>query len=238
MTNAVFTFQKIICAGQSNKSISVLIRNDKKTTSIAYIVDNHDSWNHPHTRTEIMNYFVTGLIGSGKSTFLRIAEKYKFSTIKSDDIVQELYNDETIVLKLNKLLNCKSNGMDLKKKVKVFFFRSKENMDIIEELFHPIVHKVILDEVAKNDKLMVELPPIRKNHYLFKEFSSIYIETSKENRMKRYDLSEHEHSSFFKNMDDIQEDFKMIKDSCDIHINNDNHINSLYEYFEKGVIKL
>ena len=44
-------------------------------------------------------------------------------TIKSDDIVQELYSDETIVLKLNKLLNCKSSGMDLKKKVKEFFFK-------------------------------------------------------------------------------------------------------------------
>ena len=128
--------------------------------------------------------------------------------------------------------------MDLKKKVKEFFFKSKENMNIIEDLFHPIVYEVILDEVVKNDKLMIELPPIRKNYDLFKRFSSIYIETSKENRMKRYDLSEDEYISFFKNMNDIQKDFKMIKDSCDIHINNDDHVDSLYEYFEKGIIKL
>ena len=43
-----------------------------------------------------MNYLVTGLICSGKSTFLDIAKKYSFDAIKSDDIVSSLYNDESM----------------------------------------------------------------------------------------------------------------------------------------------
>ena len=44
-----------------------------------------------------MNYLVTGLICSGKTTFLKIAEEHNFHTIRSDDIVSELYNDSSII---------------------------------------------------------------------------------------------------------------------------------------------
>ena len=49
-----------------------------------------------------MNYLVTGLICSGKSTFLDVARQYNFDTIKSDDIVSDLYGDESIVNEIRK----------------------------------------------------------------------------------------------------------------------------------------
>ena len=47
-----------------------------------------------------MNYLVTGLISSGKSTLLEIAREYNFEVYKSDDIVAELYKDDEIARKL------------------------------------------------------------------------------------------------------------------------------------------
>ena len=69
-----------------------------------------------------MNYLVTGLICSGKSTFLDIAKEYSFDAIKSDDIVSSLYNDESVVREIEKHLNIKSNQDNLQAIVKKLFF--------------------------------------------------------------------------------------------------------------------
>ena len=68
-----------------------------------------------------MNYLITGLICSGKSTFLDIAKKYSFDTIKSDDIVSNLYSDESIVHEIEKHLNIEPNQDNLEARVKKLF---------------------------------------------------------------------------------------------------------------------
>ena len=65
-----------------------------------------------------MNYLVTGLICSGKSTFLDIAKKYSFDTIKSDDIVSNLYNNASVVHEIEKHLDIERNQNNLKAIVK------------------------------------------------------------------------------------------------------------------------
>ena len=90
-----------------------------------------------------MNYLVTGLICSGKSTFLDIAKNYSFDAIKSDDIVSSLYNDESVVCEIKKHLDIKPNQDNLQAEVKKLFFTSKKNREIIEAIIHPIVHKMI-----------------------------------------------------------------------------------------------
>ena len=82
-----------------------------------------------------MNYLVTGLICSGKSTFLDIAKEYSFDAIKSDDIVSSLYNDESVVHEIKKHLNIKSNQDNLQAIVKKLFFTSKKNREIIKSLY-------------------------------------------------------------------------------------------------------
>ena len=83
-----------------------------------------------------MNYLVTGLICSGKSTFLDIAKKYNFEVIKSDDIVSDLYSDESIIHEINKHLDIKHCQDNLEATVKKLFFTSKKNKEIIEAIFH------------------------------------------------------------------------------------------------------
>ena len=67
-----------------------------------------------------MNYLVTGLICSGKSTFLKIAEEYNFHVIRSDDIVCELYNDSSINEQIKKYLDMKLLMLNLKKLLRNF----------------------------------------------------------------------------------------------------------------------
>ena len=44
-------------------------------------------------------------------------------------------------------------------------------------------------------------------------------------------------SSYFDKINDIQSDFKLIKEACDLVICNDNDTDTLNKHFEKGIIK-
>ena len=179
---------------------------------------------------------MTGLICSGKSTFLEIAQKHKFEVIKSDEIVASLYNEPSIVQNIKEYLNIDISHNNLKAYVKEFFFKSKKNREIIEAIFHPMVHKIILNEFQAKNNLMVEVPPIINNYELFKEYSSIYIDTNEEMRIERYSRYRTDDEDFFNKMNAIQSDYELIKDSCEIIISNNSDINSLNRYFDRAII--
>ena len=184
-----------------------------------------------------MNYLVTGLICSGKTTFLKIAEEHNFHAIRSDDIVSELYNDSSIIQQIKKHLDVKLFDGKLKDTIKEFFFKSKKNREIIEAIFHPTVHKMIIQKLSSNQNIMVELPPIINNYELFKSYDSIYIDAKENIRTERCDTRELDRN-YFNEMNKIQDDYQLIKDVCDIVIdNNYDNIESLSQYFERGVIK-
>ena len=183
-----------------------------------------------------MNYLVTGLICSGKSTFLDIAKKHSFKIIKSDDIVSNLYNDESIVHEIEKHLHIKQSQGNLEAMVKKLFFISKKNREIIEAIFHPVVHKIVVDSFEINQNLLVELPPIINNYELFKKYKSIYIHATRKKRIGRFNKRNHD-SAYFDKINAIQSDFELIKGVCDLVIFNDNDIDTLNKHFEKGIIK-
>ena len=184
-----------------------------------------------------MNYLVTGLICSGKSTFLDIAKKYNFEVIKSDDIVSDLYSDESIKHEINKYLDIKHCQDNLEATVKKLFFTSKKNKEIIEAIFHPIVHKIINDSLDINQNLMVELPPIISNYELFQRHKSIYIHATRKIRLGRFNERDSSDSTYFDKINAIQSDFELIKEACDLVICNDNDTDTLNKHFEKGIIK-
>ena len=115
-------------------------------------------------------------IGVYEKKLIDIAKKYNFEVIKSDDIVSDLYSDESIKHEINKYLDIKHCQDNLEATVKKLFFTSKKNKEIIEAIFHPIVHKIINDSLDINQNLMVELPPIISNYELFQRHKSIYIQ--------------------------------------------------------------
>ncbi len=184
-----------------------------------------------------MNYLVTGLICSGKSTFLEIAEKNNFDIIKADDIVSELYDDKSIAIQLRKYCDVKLDNFKLKNEIREFFFKSKKNREIVESIFHPAVHKIIENEFKVSHNLMIELPPIINNYDLFQRNNCIYIEADKEIRAKRYLARNAKDACYFEEINNIQKDFELIKSSCQIHIRNDSDIDALNKYFNEGMIK-
>ena len=223
-------------APQKNKSISVLTENDKKTTITTDLTHNYGFRNSPYYNITIMNYLVTGLICSGKSTFLDLAKKYSFDTIKSDDIVSNLYNDQSIVHEIEKYLDIEHNQDNLEETVKTLFFTSKKNREIIEAIFHPVVHEMISNSLDISQNLMVELPPIINNYKLFQKYKSIYIEANREIRLGRFSKRNSD-STYFDKINTLQGDFKLIKDTCDLVIHNNNDTDTLNKHFERGIIK-
>ena len=184
-----------------------------------------------------MNYLVTGLICSGKSTFLDVARQYNFDTIKSDDIVSDLYGDESIVNEIGKYLDLEQNQENLEEKVKKFFFTSKKNKEIIEAIFHPVVHKMIINSLENSQNLMIELPPIINNYELFQNYKSIYIHATRQIRVGRFNRRSNNDSTHFDKINAFQSDFELIKEVCDLVISNNNDTETLNKYFEKGIIK-
>ena len=122
--------------------------------------------------------------------------------------------------------------------IKVYiFFTSKRNREIIEAIFHPIVHKMITNSLEMSQSLMVELPPILNNYELFQNYKSIYIHATKEIRIRRFNKRKNIDSDYFDKINTIQSDFKLIEEACDLVICNDNDTDTLNKYFEKGIIK-
>ena len=183
-----------------------------------------------------MNYLITGLICSGKSTFLDVAKKYSFETIKSDDIVSNLYNDQSIIHEIKKHLDIERQQENLKSMVEKLFFTSKKNREIIEAIFHPIVHKIITNRLNISENLVVELPPIINNYKLFQKYKSIYIHAAKEIRIERFNKRNND-STYFDKINDIQSDYKLIKEACNLVIFNENDADTLNKHFERGIIK-
>ena len=97
---------------------------------------------------------------------------------------------------------------------------------------------MIIQKLSSNQNIMVELPPIINNYELFKSYDSIYIDAKRKYKNKKGVILELDRN-YFNEMNKIQDDYQLIKDVCDIVIdNNYDNIDSLNQYFERGVIKI
>ena len=114
---------------------------------------------------------------------------------------------------------------------------SKRNREIIEAIFHPVVHKMIIDSLDISQNLMVELPPIINNYELFQKYKSIYIDATIKTRIGRFNKRNNSDSDYFDKINAIQSDFGLIKDACDLVIYNDTDTDTLNKNFEKCIIK-
>ena len=161
-----------------------------------------------------MNYIVTGLICSGKSTFLNTAIEYGFDILKSDEVVAVLYNDKDVISKLSNTFKEYNFEDTPKETIKQLFYKSEPNRIKIESIFHPKVHKTI-----KNNR-------------------SIFIESSLETRRKRFQSRNMKNGiNYFDKLNEYQSDCLLIESYCDIIINNDSNEIHLSEYFKKEIIK-
>ena len=133
-----------------------------------------------------MNYFVTGLLCSGKSTFLAAARAHDFDTLNADELVANLYKDKTIIQKIQNEFDKYDLFRNTEEVIKILFFKSDANRKKIESIIHPEVHKIINEELVNKKNLIVEVPPLLSNYKLLKENKSIFIDTDIKNRTIRY----------------------------------------------------
>lgn len=111
--------------------------------------------------------FVTGGLGSGKSTFSNIAAKRGVKTLNADVIVDELYRTDLDLIERLKILLGQDivdeKNQILKSKIAEKIFNSSTLLRKVEELVHPLVRGYLLHEIAKSPTLVFEIPIINES---------------------------------------------------------------------------
>ena len=185
-----------------------------------------------------MNYIVTGPICSGKSTLLKIAEEFGFKTIRSDDLVSDLYDDKDIISKLMRVFDEHKFEPSPKESIKYLFFESYSNRKEIENIFHPKVHEIIRKELLSNNNMLIELPPLKSNVSFIKNNKSIFIDSDNKTRCERFiERNGLDSIDIFHKMNEYQSDCLLIKSYCDIIIHNNKNKKIITDYFYKEIIK-
>jgi dephospho-CoA kinase len=185
-----------------------------------------------------MNYIITGPICSGKSTLLKIAEEFGFKTIRSDNLVSDLYDDKDVISKLTRVFDKYKFESSPKEIIKYLFFESYSNRKEIENILHPKVHKIIKKELLSNNNILIELPPIKSNVSFIKNNKSIFIDSDHKIRCERFiERSGADSIDIFHKMNEYQTDCLLIKSYCDIIIHNNKNKNIITDYFNKDIIK-
>jgi dephospho-CoA kinase len=217
--------------------LTVKIKYERKTAITYYLTADYDFGHDVNLYIKIMNYFVTGLLCSGKSTFLATARAYDFETISTDELVSELYKDKIIIQKIQNEFREYDLSCNTKEVIKMLFFQSGANRKKIESIIHPEVHKMINVELMNKRNLIVEVPPLLINYELLRDNKSIFIDTDIKNRTIRYLKRENKREiDTFERINNLQLDYINLKMVCDLIIDN-NGIECFNKYFELKVIK-
>jgi dephospho-CoA kinase len=185
-----------------------------------------------------MNYIVTGPICSGKSTLLKIAEEFGFKSMRSDDLVSDLYDDKDVISKLAKVFDKYKFELSPKETIKYLFFESYSNRKEIENIFHPKVHEMIESELNINNNILIELPPLKSNISFIRDNKSIYIDSDIKIRSERFiQRNSTDSIDIFHKLNEYQTDCLLIKSYCDIIVLNDKNKKNITDYFYKDIIK-
>jgi dephospho-CoA kinase len=111
---------------------------------------------------------ITGSIGSGKSEFCRIVEKYGFPVIRSDEISKNiLSNNENVKQKLLNVFGdiVFKDGAPNTKYLAEIVFNDFEKLKQLEEILHPLV----IEEIRIKSKEL-----LKENNVVFIESALVY----------------------------------------------------------------
>jgi len=118
---------------------------------------------------------ITGPISSGKSTLLNELKKKGYKTFSADEAVNDLYDDLSFKLELQRLFK-----VDTKEEIKTLIKKDKSVIDKLNKLIHPLVKKEIVSFVRKNTgKLAIEVPLLFQTGFNELMDENILILTSK-----------------------------------------------------------
>jgi len=183
---------------------------------------------------------LTGSIGTGKSTVLKIFKDLGAYVIDADEIVHSLYKRKDIQEKVKSefgdVFN-EDNSLN-RKKVAEIIFNNPEKKKILESIIHPEVRKEINNKIRdienkdKNAIVIVEIPLLIETGQ-YKEYDTVVVVYSPKNlqldRLLKKGLSKEEALKRINSQMDIEEKLKY----ADFVINNSSSIEDL----KKEVIK-
>lgn len=91
---------------------------------------------------------ITGGIGSGKSTVLRILQNLNYPVLSCDTIAKEIYQESTVLqqLKENFPAAFLHDTLD-RKKLAAIVFQNKEKLTVLNAITHPIIMQKLLAQM-------------------------------------------------------------------------------------------
>ena len=144
---------------------------------------------------------VTGGIGSGKSTALKILSDKGYKVVSCDEINRSVYEIPQVKEKLKEIFPSAEDGGELnKKEISAIVFSDKEKRKALENLLHPIIVSEAFLEAencdSKDGTAFVEVPLLFGSGYENKFDKTLVIIRNLEDRiksvMKRSGLSRRE----------------------------------------------
>lgn len=133
--------------------------------------------------------FVTGGLGSGKSTFTKICAKFGAQVLDADKVVSDLYReDKEMVQEIVEILGTDilaTDGSVDKKIVAAKIFSNSDLLHKVESIIHPRVRNA-LEEVARDTDLLVyEIPIINPSTNLDIADYVVVLDTPESLRIER-----------------------------------------------------
>lgn len=139
----------------------------------------------------MQKYLLTGQIGAGKSTALKLMAGERVLLISADDLVRDLYKEQPEVwTQIENALEVELRDLDgsaNKSKLANVIFTDESALQKVEQIVHPLV-AILLAEAQKNssaDFLVYENAVVR-NPSEYSDFAGvIYIQADRDVRIER-----------------------------------------------------
>ena len=109
---------------------------------------------------------ITGSLGTGKSTILKILQNLGFSTFSCDEVVKNLYKDPDIQKKIIEIFGKEILSIDgrklNKRKILEKILENNKLKEKLESLFHPLVKEKLLEFIRerKEEKIIFAEVPL------------------------------------------------------------------------------
>ena len=111
---------------------------------------------------------ITGGIGSGKSSVLRILEEMGYPIFSCDEIYRQIVHMPAYIQKIEQIFpSCVSEGMIDKKALSNLVFGDEKKLALLNEVAHPLIMSQLLKKMDKcvEEVIFAEVPLLFEGNY-------------------------------------------------------------------------
>ncbi len=133
--------------------------------------------------------FVSGGLGSGKSTFTKLCAKHGATTLNADEIVSRLYEDDhQMVQEIEKVLGSEIKNIDgsvNKQQIAAKIYSDSELREKVENIIHPRVQASLKVKISGDGIFVYEIPVLNsKTNLSFADYVVI-VQADEKRRIER-----------------------------------------------------